>query len=65
MKTQSFVIFSLLTLMLFLMDCCNMDDCLHEAGSNTTTRVETGYFKQINIRGIFDILLTQDSIQLC
>jgi hypothetical protein len=54
-----------LTALLMLSFClcgCNSGDCLHDSGTMTKTHIETGYFHTININGIFDIFLTQDTI---
>jgi hypothetical protein len=54
-----YLIFPLLSI---LLNSCSTDNCLHSSGSVITTRIETGYFKKIDVEGIFDVLLTQDSI---
>jgi hypothetical protein len=49
-------------LLIFSIYGCHSGDCLHDSGSMTKTHIETGYFHTININGIFDIFLTQDTV---
>jgi hypothetical protein len=47
--------------MAIVLGSCNTEKCLHSTGATTSLYVETGYFKKICIRGIFEILLVQDT----
>ncbi len=40
---------------------CEMGECWHGKGDNTKQVYETGYFREVNARGMFEIILVQDS----
>ena len=39
-----------------------MDKCWHGTGQNTSRIFETGYYNKANARGMFEIILVQDSV---
>jgi hypothetical protein len=51
---------ALLLVIICFYRCSN--NCVHDTGSMTTSHVETGYLKEMNINGIFDIFLVQDTV---
>jgi len=40
---------------------CRPDECFKGAGSDSQKHIETGFFKEVNIYGIFDVLLVEDT----
>ena len=56
------ILFLLICLSVFLCDSCEMGKCWHGTGQNTTQLYETGYFREVNVRGMFEIILIQDSV---
>lgn len=56
------LVFLVCSLFLVFCNSCDMDKCLHGSGNNTKQIYETGYFREVNARGIFEIVLVQDSI---
>jgi hypothetical protein len=41
---------------------CKPDECFNGVGSEGIMHVETGYFKDVNFNGMFDVTLVQDSV---
>jgi hypothetical protein len=39
-----------------------MGNCWHSTGENTIQYFESGYYQEVNARGMFDIILVQDSL---
>ncbi len=48
-------------LAIVLCTSCEMGNCLHGTGKKTKQVYETGYFREVNARGMFEIILVQDS----
>jgi sulfur relay (sulfurtransferase) DsrF/TusC family protein len=51
----------LLAILCLLPLACETDSCLHGTGSTTRQYVETGFFHHLNVKGIFHIILVQDT----
>jgi len=61
MKKYCLVPLSFLFLIL-ICNGCEMGKCWHGTGQNVNQIYETGYFLDVNARGMFEIILVQDSV---
>lgn len=61
MKPVRLIIVSLFVAMLVAFNACKPESCLHGDGDSTSLRVETDSFAYISIRGMFDVILVQDT----
>jgi hypothetical protein len=51
----------ILAISLACMTACDSDSCLHGTGEKSTIRIATGFFETLNVQGILDIILVQDT----
>jgi hypothetical protein len=49
------------TILCFLIQC-KTEECFKGSGPDGIIQVETGYFREVNINGIFDVILVQDTV---
>jgi hypothetical protein len=49
-------------LILFLLVNCKTEECLKGSGPEGTNQIETNYFREVNINGMFDVTLVQDTV---
>jgi hypothetical protein len=46
---------------LALLFSCSPKDCLEGSGAESEKTIQTGYFKEVNVNGIFEVYLVQDT----
>ena len=61
MKLDRIIYLSILAGALLFFSTCKPDSCLHGDGENTTLHMETDSFSYVSLRGMFDVVMVQDT----
>ena len=60
-KPTVHIIISVITGSFLFLSGCEPDRCFHSTGPDTQREIETGFFNKMNVYGIFNIILVEDS----